>query len=87
MSTFTNSLSDRPDSHEARRTGLDDRLPQLRRTGDGMIDYDFYIRRGHRLRSEAAHGLLTRAAKAVSTAITRRSHRRRTAAGHMPHAA
>lgn len=59
MSTFTSGLSDRPNSHEGRNTGIDERMPALKRTADGTIDYDFYIRRGMRMRAEATHGLLS----------------------------
>jgi len=78
MSTFADQLATRPDSHEARQTGIDDRTPTLRKAADGKVDYNYYIRRGRRLRSEAAHSLFRTFAAAVRDAVTgqRLTHRR-----------
>ncbi|MYF06937.1 MAG: hypothetical protein F4233_03430 [Rhodospirillaceae bacterium] len=75
MSTFSDELSQRPDWHATSRTGLDDRVPDLKRTADGAIDYDFYLRRAHRIRAEAARGFLRRAGSALRSAFGRAGNR------------
>ncbi len=71
MSTFANELSQRPDWPATSRTGLDGRVPDLRRTADGVIDYDFYLRRARRIRAEAARGFLRRLGTALHDAFVR----------------
>ena len=75
MSTFTNNLSQRPDWPATSRMGIDDRTPDLRRTADGVIDYDFYLRRAHRIRADAARGFLRRAGSALRSAFGRAGNR------------
>lgn len=69
MSSFDSQLSARPDSHESRQTGIDDRTPALKRTAQGMIDYDFYLRRGRRIRGQATNSFLRSVGKALRSAI------------------
>jgi len=73
MSTFDNQLSARPDSHESRQTGIDDRTPALRRTAYGMIDYDFYLRRSQRLRGEATNRFFRAVGNALLGALQGRA--------------
>ena len=75
MSTFTNELSHRPDWSVASRMGLDDRAQNLKRTAAGVIDYDFYLRRAHRIRAEAARGFLRQAGSALRSAFGRAGNR------------
>ena len=75
MSTFANELSRRPDWPATNRMGLDDRTPDLKRTADGVIDYNFYLRRAHRIRAEAARGFLRRAGSALRSALARAGNR------------
>ena len=79
MSTFSDELSKRPDWPVTSRMGIDDRTPDLKRTPFGTIDYDFYIRRAHRLRAEAARDVFGRIGKALRNLFSvSRSHRQPT---------
>ena len=71
MSTFSDQLSRRPDWPAASRMSLDDRTPDLKRTADGVIDYDFYLRRAHRLRADAARDFFRQAGSALRNAFGR----------------
>ncbi len=71
MSTFTDELSERPDWPATGRMGIDNRTPDLKCTAAGVIDYDFYLRRAHRLRAEAAHGFFRRIGTALRDAFVR----------------
>ena len=70
--------------HDFFAIGLDQEVPPLRRTADGGIDYDFYLRRSRQIRGAAWALALRRLgsglAKAWSRLITRlreaRAHRR-----------
>lgn len=71
MSTFADELSERPDWPATDRMGIDDRTPDLKRTAGGVIDYDFYLRRAHRLRAEVARGAFRCIGMALREAFVR----------------
>lgn len=69
MSSFDTQLASRPDSHESRQTGIDDRTPALKRTVHGMIDYDFYLERSRRMRGEATNSFFRTVGGALRRAV------------------
>ena len=75
MSTFADDLTQRPDWPATARMGIDDRTPALKRTAFGAIDYDFYLRRAHRLRAEAAQSFFRQAGTALRKAFARAGNR------------
>ena len=51
--------------------GLDTSLPPLRRTNDGHIDFDYYLRRGRAQRSTAALSFFRRFGRFLKAAFHR----------------
>ena len=75
MTTLADELTDRPGAGAVNRMGIDERTPALKRTIGGSIDYDFYRRRAHRLRADAARGLFRQAGLALHNAFGRVGNR------------
>jgi hypothetical protein len=69
----------REQGHTLHEIGLDETLPPIRRSADGHIDYDYYLRRAKRERAKAFRRLAPAAVAVFAKIVPGRELVRKTA--------